>query len=108
MLESISPRKTTALGPGYFVTWVTSYRTADGEVVGRQLFRIFKFDPRIAPDERRCSPRTSEIAVGDELPPFELALTATLIVAGASPRATSCPRTTTPRSRRRRARRTSS
>jgi acyl dehydratase len=44
-VESISERKTTALGRGYFVTWVTTYRTADGEVVGRQLFRVFKFDP---------------------------------------------------------------
>jgi len=44
-VESISTRKTTALGQGYFVTWVTTYRTADGEVVGRQLFRILKFDP---------------------------------------------------------------
>jgi len=44
-LESISARKTTALGQGYFVTWVTTYRTADDELVGRQLFRIFKFDP---------------------------------------------------------------
>jgi len=45
-LESISPRKTTALGQGYFVTWVTTYRTTAGELVGRQRFRIFKFDPR--------------------------------------------------------------
>jgi acyl dehydratase len=45
-LESISPRKTTALGQGYFVTWATRYRDQEGEVVGRQLFRIFKFDPR--------------------------------------------------------------
>jgi acyl dehydratase len=44
-VESISARKTTSLGQGYFVTWVTTY-TADGEVVGRQLFRVFKFDPR--------------------------------------------------------------
>jgi acyl dehydratase len=44
-VESISNRKTTALGAGYFVTWVTSYRTADGELVGRQRFRILKFDP---------------------------------------------------------------
>ena len=43
-VESISPRKTTALGQGYFVTWVTTY-TADDEVVGRQRFRVFKFDP---------------------------------------------------------------
>jgi len=45
-LESISSRKTTGLGQGFFVTWVTTYATADGEIVGRQLFRIFKFDPR--------------------------------------------------------------
>ena len=45
-LESISARKTTGLGQGYFVTWVTTYRTVEGEVVGRQLFRVFKFDPR--------------------------------------------------------------
>ena len=45
-VESISPRKTTALGKGYFVTWVTTYTCGDGEVVDRQLFRVFKFDPR--------------------------------------------------------------
>jgi acyl dehydratase len=44
-LESISNRKTTSLGQGYFVTWVTTYRDDDDEVVGRQVFRIFKFDP---------------------------------------------------------------
>ncbi|MBW2291118.1 MAG: MaoC family dehydratase N-terminal domain-containing protein [Deltaproteobacteria bacterium] len=44
-MESISNRKKTALGLGYFVTWVTTYTDADGELVGRQLFRIFKFDP---------------------------------------------------------------
>ena len=44
-LESISDRKTTALGQGYFVTWVTTYLDGEDEVVGRQLFRILKFDP---------------------------------------------------------------
>ncbi len=44
-VESISNRKTTALGKGYFVTWVTTYTSGDDEVVGRQLFRILKFDP---------------------------------------------------------------
>jgi acyl dehydratase len=43
-VESISNLKTTSLGKGYFLTWVTSY-TCNDEVVGRQLFRIFKFDP---------------------------------------------------------------
>ncbi|MDE0884941.1 MAG: MaoC family dehydratase N-terminal domain-containing protein [Myxococcota bacterium] len=44
-LESISPRKRTSLGLGYFVTWITTYWAGDDEVVGTQLFRIFKFDP---------------------------------------------------------------
>ena len=44
-LESISPRKKTGLGMGYFVTWITTYMDGHDEVVGRQLFRIFKFDP---------------------------------------------------------------
>lgn len=44
VMESISDRKRTGLGLGYFVTWVTTY-SVDGEVVGRQMFRIFKFDP---------------------------------------------------------------
>ena len=45
VLESISNRKTTALGLGYFVTWVTTYTDGQGESVGRQLFRILKFRP---------------------------------------------------------------
>jgi acyl dehydratase len=44
-LESISSRKTTGLGKGYFLTWVTTYLDQDDEVVGHQLFRILKFDP---------------------------------------------------------------
>jgi acyl dehydratase len=47
-VDSISTLKTTSLGRGYFVTWVTTYRCGS-EVVGRQLFRIFKFDPSTIP-----------------------------------------------------------
>jgi hypothetical protein len=45
VLESVSPQKQTRIGPGYFVTWVTTYSVADGEVVGLQRFRILKFRP---------------------------------------------------------------
>ena len=45
MLESISDEKQTRLGPGHFVTWVTVYRDGDGDVVGRQRFRVLKFKP---------------------------------------------------------------
>jgi uncharacterized protein len=45
VIESISEEKQTRLGPGYFVTWVTTYAVGSGEVVGRQRFRILKFKP---------------------------------------------------------------
>jgi len=44
VFESVSERKTTRLGPGHFITWVTTYRVGD-EVVGRQMFRMLKFKP---------------------------------------------------------------
>jgi acyl dehydratase len=56
-LESISTRKATGLGQGYFVTWVNTYRTDDGEVVGRQLFRVFKFDPKTIDLSKLKAPR---------------------------------------------------
>ncbi len=49
VVESISEEKQTRLGPGYFVTWVTTYRAGDGEVVGRHRFRILKFQPPAGP-----------------------------------------------------------
>jgi len=45
VFESISEEKQTRLGRGRFVTWVTTYAVGSGEVVGRQTFRILKFDP---------------------------------------------------------------
>lgn len=45
VMESISDEKRTRLGPGHFVTWVTTYLDDAGEVVGRQRFRILKFRP---------------------------------------------------------------
>ena len=45
VLEAVSPEKQTRIGPGHFVTWVTTYTDDAGEVVGRQRFRILKFRP---------------------------------------------------------------
>ncbi len=47
VLESVSAQKQTRIGPGYFITWATTYTDARGEVVGRQLFRILKFRPEV-------------------------------------------------------------
>jgi len=46
--ESISEEKQTRLGPGHFVTWVTTFRDEAGEVVARQRFRVLKFKPEAA------------------------------------------------------------
>ena len=45
VIESVSDKKQTRLGPGHFITWVTTYRDEHGAVVGRQMFRILKFKP---------------------------------------------------------------
>ncbi len=45
VIESISDEKQTRIGRGHFVTWATTYADNNGEVVGRQRFRILKFMP---------------------------------------------------------------
>ncbi|MEH6378589.1 bifunctional MaoC family dehydratase N-terminal/OB-fold nucleic acid binding domain-containing protein [Streptomyces sp. KLMMK] len=44
VIETVSPRKTTRLGTGYFITTTTRLRVA-GELVGTHLFRILKYAP---------------------------------------------------------------
>ncbi|MEI5098979.1 OB-fold domain-containing protein [Streptomyces sp. PmtG] len=44
VIESVSPRKTTKLGTGYFVTTRMDIRTA-GELAGTHRFRILKYRP---------------------------------------------------------------
>ncbi|CAM3135966.1 MaoC family dehydratase N-terminal domain-containing protein [Mycobacterium colombiense] len=43
VFDSISDEKTTAMGKGFFVTWVTTYRDQNGDVIGRQWFRTLRF-----------------------------------------------------------------
>ncbi|WP_374159582.1 MaoC family dehydratase [Mycobacterium sp. G7A2] len=43
VFETISDEKKTAMGTGFFVTWITTYRNQDGEVIGRQRFRTLRF-----------------------------------------------------------------
>jgi acyl dehydratase len=45
VLDAVSPEKQTRIGPGHFITWVTTYTDQEGEIVGRQTFRILKFKP---------------------------------------------------------------
>ncbi len=43
VFETISDEKKTAMGNGFFVTWITTYRDQNGEVIGRQRFRTLRF-----------------------------------------------------------------
>ena len=85
-LEAVSERKATKLGVGYFITWVTTYTDAEDTVVGRQRFRIYRFDPASSGSVTPRAPRAAsgeESAGGEELPSFDLDVTATVVVAGA-------------------------
>jgi uncharacterized OB-fold protein len=52
VIESVSTRKTTRLGTGYFVTTRMDVR-ADGELAGRHRFRILKYAPARTPGAGR-------------------------------------------------------
>jgi acyl dehydratase len=89
LLESISERKTTGIGSGYFVTWVTTYTDETGAEVGRQRFRVYKFAPGMgggaSGEKKKAAPKSGgDVSPsGEELPGFDLNVTSTVIVAGA-------------------------
>ena len=85
VLESVSEQKHTGLGRGYFVTWSNRYRDEAGDMVGSQDFTVFKFAPGPPPESSgpRAGKPAAEEPQGEQLPPFDLDVTATVVVAGA-------------------------
>ncbi|WP_375256523.1 bifunctional MaoC family dehydratase N-terminal/OB-fold nucleic acid binding domain-containing protein [Streptomyces sp. PKU-EA00015] len=55
VIEAVSPRKTTKLGTGYFITTRTDVR-AGGEPAGTHRFRILKYAPAARPARAAPSP----------------------------------------------------
>ncbi len=45
VFEDVSDEKKTALGTGFFLTWVITYTDQNDEVLGRQRFRVLRFKP---------------------------------------------------------------
>ncbi|HVV74551.1 MAG TPA: MaoC family dehydratase N-terminal domain-containing protein [Mycobacteriales bacterium] len=83
-LESVSEQKHTGLGKGYFIAWSNRFYDASGAPVGNQLFTVFKFAPGPPPDgPREPRAKAAHPPAGEELPPFDLEMTATVVVAGA-------------------------
>lgn len=62
-VESITGPKQTALGEGFFITTLQTYRDRSGEVVGEMRFRILKFKPGTGAGSEE------ETEVAPELPP---------------------------------------
>ncbi|MCZ7459332.1 bifunctional MaoC family dehydratase N-terminal/OB-fold nucleic acid binding domain-containing protein [Streptomyces sp. WMMC940] len=56
VIEAVSPRKTTRLGAGYFITTRMDVR-ADGELAGTHRFRILKYAPGAGRGTRPRRPR---------------------------------------------------
>ncbi|MFB6822515.1 bifunctional MaoC family dehydratase N-terminal/OB-fold nucleic acid binding domain-containing protein [Streptomyces virginiae] len=56
VIETVSPRKTTKLGTGHFVTTRMDVR-ADGELAGTHRFRILKYAPAARPARRPATQR---------------------------------------------------
>ena len=68
-LESISGLKKTALGEGYFVTTLQTFRDQLGEVVGEMRFRILKFRPARAGGADGNGQETTEAGEVVDAPP---------------------------------------
>ncbi|MFF8599169.1 bifunctional MaoC family dehydratase N-terminal/OB-fold nucleic acid binding domain-containing protein [Streptomyces sp. NPDC015232] len=56
VIESVSPRKTTRLGTGHFITTRMDVR-ADGELAGTHRFRVLKYAPAARRSEREPKAR---------------------------------------------------
>ncbi|MEV0281989.1 bifunctional MaoC family dehydratase N-terminal/OB-fold nucleic acid binding domain-containing protein [Streptomyces sp. NPDC050610] len=54
VIESVSPRKTTKLGTGYFITTRMDVRV-DGETAGTHRFRVLKYAPAAQRSEERSA-----------------------------------------------------
>ncbi|MGW2020547.1 bifunctional MaoC family dehydratase N-terminal/OB-fold nucleic acid binding domain-containing protein [Streptomyces decoyicus] len=62
VIESVSERKTTKLGTGYFITTRMDIR-ADGEPAGTHRFRVLKYAPAVRrPEAAGRTPETAEAA----------------------------------------------
>jgi len=103
VIEAVSEEKTTPMGQGHFVSMRFTFSNQRGEVVGRQLMRVFKYRagaqtsamkmdvaaqpwsadryPALAQVAERD--RQHPLAVGDTLPELAIELTPSRIVLGA-------------------------
>ncbi len=102
VIDSISERKQTGRGEGYFFETLATFTDQVGEVIGTQRFRVLKFKPPEgsaggamafeapepgellpAPVPRRNTLGCDDVAVGYTLPPLQIPISTGLIVGAA-------------------------
>ncbi len=102
VIDSISERKATGRGEGYFFETLATFTDQRGDVIGTQRFRVLKFMPPEgsaaaamafdppdpgellpAPAPRKDTLGCADIAVGDTLPPLQVPVSTGLIVGAA-------------------------
>jgi acyl dehydratase len=66
VIEAVSEEKRTGLGAGHFVTWVDTYRTDEGEVVGTMRFRVLKFRPAARAEPAAGTDQRPRPAISDD------------------------------------------
>ncbi|MFD7838794.1 bifunctional MaoC family dehydratase N-terminal/OB-fold nucleic acid binding domain-containing protein [Streptomyces sp. NPDC059761] len=64
VIESVSPRKTTKLGTGHFVTTRMDVR-ADGDLAGTHRFRILKYAPAVPREKKPAARRPRPVVNRD-------------------------------------------
>jgi uncharacterized OB-fold protein/acyl dehydratase len=68
VIETVSPEKWTALGPGHFVTTVTEYRDEAGDLVATMRFRILLYRPETRTAGPTAAPAATAAAPAGERP----------------------------------------
>ena len=69
VFDSISEQKATARGIGYFIETLTTFTDQNGEVVGKQVFRVLKF----IPNESNAAASASNVEEGSPALPTRIA-----------------------------------
>ncbi len=101
VIDTISERKSTGRGEGYFFETLATFSDQAGKVIGTQRFRVFKFRPpegtaaamgfeppdpgelTPAPEPRRETLTSTDFEPGETLPPLQIPVSTGLIVGAA-------------------------
>lgn len=63
IIEEITEQKSTARGVGYFLQTLAKFTNQDGELIGTQRFRVFKFIPPDAPPQAAAAGGGAELEI---------------------------------------------